>query len=95
MATQVVRQPKKLIVACDGTWMNSDIGWSKGGWFDLGHPQNPSNVTRIVRALKPEDSENHVQIAYYQSGLGTSWSSADKFLGGGLAMGLSENVREA
>jgi uncharacterized protein (DUF2235 family) len=95
MAAKVVRQPKKLIVACDGTWMNSDIGWSKGGWFDPGHPQNPSNVTRLVRALKPEDSEKRVQIAYYQSGIGTSWSAADKLLGGGLALGLSENVREA
>ena len=90
-----LRRPKKLIIACDGTWMNSDIGWTKGGWFDQGHPQNPSNVTRLVRALKPEDGNKHVQIAYYQSGIGTNWSSADKFLGGGLAMGLSENVREA
>ena len=95
MAADLLRRPKKLIIACDGTWMNSDIGWTKGGWFDQGHPQNPSNVTRLVRALKPEDDAKHVQIAYYQSGIGTSWSSADKFLGGGLAMGLSENVREA
>jgi hypothetical protein len=36
-----------------------------------------------------------VQVAYYQSGIGTSWSTADKFLGGGLALGLSENIREA
>ena len=63
--------------------------------FDAGRPQNPSNVTRLVRALKQEDSQGRAQIAYYQAGVGTSWSVADKFLGGGLAYGLSENVREA
>lgn len=63
--------------------------------FDAGHPQNPSNVTRLARALKPEDSQKNPQIVYYQSGVGTSWSLSDKWLGGGLAVGLSEHVREA
>ncbi|KIW04847.1 uncharacterized protein PV09_04029 [Verruconis gallopava] len=94
----VLKLPKKLIVACDGTWMNSEVGWTKDGLFDAGHPQLPSNVTRFVRALSPESADEHgkhPQIAYYQSGIGTSWSLTDKFLGGGLALGLSEHVREA
>lgn len=42
--------------------MNSDSGWVKGTWGRKGHAQNPSNVTRISRAIKAEDSEHHPQI---------------------------------
>lgn len=53
-------------------------------------------MTRIVRAIKPEDEKSHQpQICYYQNGLGSSGSVTDHILGGGLAIGLSENVREA
>ncbi|TLD27763.1 hypothetical protein E2P81_ATG11051 [Venturia nashicola] len=45
--------------------------------------------------MRPEDDEGHPQIIYYQNGLGSSWSIVDKFLGGVLAMGLSDNIRAA
>lgn len=45
--------------------------------------------------MRPEDDEGHPQIVYYQNGLGSSWSIVDKLLGGGLAMGLSDNIRAA
>jgi uncharacterized protein (DUF2235 family) len=49
-----------------------------------------------VRAIKPEDDKtHHPQICYYQNGLGSSGSITDHILGGGLAIGISENVREA
>jgi uncharacterized protein (DUF2235 family) len=69
--------------------MNSDVGWADG------HPQTPSNVTRLARAINPESKSLHPQIVYYQTGLGSSGTAVDHFLGGGLAIGLSENVREA
>lgn len=64
--------------------------------FDKGHVQTPSNVTRLARALKAEGKDSHPQIIYYQAGVGSSsWSAADHILGGGLAFGVSENIREA
>jgi uncharacterized protein (DUF2235 family) len=86
---------------------NSNIGFEKDGFFtqmksymekgvmEIGHAQVPSNVTRIVRAIKPESSDGHLQIVYYQNGVGSSGSFIDHLLGGGLALGLSENIRAA
>jgi len=55
----------------------------------------PSNVTRIGRAIKPEDDDLHPQIVYYQAGLGTSWNQIDHLVGGGTGAGIAENIREA
>lgn len=87
--------PKKLIVCCDGTWMDSDNGWVKGQGGSAGHPQNPSNVTRIARAIKDQDDGHHQQIVYYQAGIGTGIGLYDHLIGGGTGAGLSENIREA
>lgn len=87
--------PKKLIVCCDGTWMDSDNGWVKGKGGSAGHPQNPSNVTRIARAIKDQDDGHHQQIVYYQAGIGTGIGLYDHLVGGGTGAGLSENIREA
>jgi uncharacterized protein (DUF2235 family) len=88
-------RPKKLIVCCDGTWMDSDNGYVKGRWGRRGHIQNPSNVTRIARAIRAEDNTHHPQIVYYQAGLGTGIGITTQILGGGTGMGLEENIREA
>jgi uncharacterized protein (DUF2235 family) len=87
--------PKKLIVCCDGTWMNSDSGWVKGKGGSSGHPQTPSNVTRIARAMKDQDDAHHQQIVYYQAGIGTGVGLYDHIIGGGTGAGLAENIREA
>ena len=75
--------------------MDSDNGWEKGSRGRPGHLQNPSNVTRITRAIKSEDDAHHPQIVYYQSGIGTQPGWYDRLVGGGTGMGLSENIREA
>ncbi|KAF2843596.1 hypothetical protein M501DRAFT_994577 [Patellaria atrata CBS 101060] len=95
MANKPIRSPKKLIVCCDGTWMNSDNGWVDATWFKPGHYQTPSNVTRISRAILPEDKDHHPQIVYYQAGVGTSSHTVDRWFSGGTGAGLSENIREA
>lgn len=87
--------PKKLIVCCDGTWMDADSGWVKGKGGSSGHPQTPSNVTRIARAMKDSDDAHHQQIVYYQAGIGTGIGLYDHLMGGGTGAGLSENIREA
>ncbi|KAI9810072.1 MAG: hypothetical protein M1827_006683 [Pycnora praestabilis] len=87
-----------MIIACDGTWMDSDNGYVKGSILTgsvNGKLQVPSNVTRICRAINPESNDGTPQIVYYQAGVGTGPSAWDKLIGGGTGMGLSENIREA
>nr|OQO18155.1 hypothetical protein B0A51_16960 [Rachicladosporium sp. CCFEE 5018] len=87
--------PKKLIVCCDGTWANADNAWVKDKFGGAGHPVNPTNVTRLARAIQDQDDGHHQQIVYYQAGVGTGLGVWDKLFGGGTGAGLSENVREA
>ena len=87
--------------------MNSDSGWVKGKWGQRGHAQNPSNVTRLSRAISAEDDEHHPQIGryihqgairsglrsivYYQAGIGSGIGLYDHLVGGGTGLGLEEN----
>jgi uncharacterized protein (DUF2235 family) len=80
---------KRIIVCCDGTWMDSD-----------GDVQVPSNVTRIARAIKPwgtdSDGNRIPQLIFYQNGVGTGSSSPYvKYVGGATGDGLADNIREA
>ena len=57
--------------------------------------QTPSNVTRIIRAMKHNDGPIQ-QIAYYQRGLGAADTGLqDKLLGGITGSAISEHIREA
>lgn len=78
------RQKKRLIVCCDGTWMNSDKGWEKG------KPQPPSNVTRLARSFNRGCLDGSVQVINYQSGVGTGSTMADAFSGGAFGNGVAE-----
>lgn len=80
---------KRLIVACDGTWNDSDDG-SKSGKIAV-----PSNITRISRAIKAVSQDGVQQIVNYHAGLGTEGTKFSRFLGGTTGKGLSDNVREA
>ncbi|KAK4545236.1 hypothetical protein LTR36_003416 [Oleoguttula mirabilis] len=77
------------------TWQDSDNGWVPGSWGQPGHLQNPTNVTRLARAVSCEDKHHHPQIVYYQAGIGTGIGLWNHVVGGGTGMGLAENVREA
>ncbi|EKG12410.1 protein of unknown function DUF2235 [Macrophomina phaseolina MS6] len=93
-----LRRPKKLVVCCDGTWIDSDNGElvNNGTWLNpKWEVQDPSNVTRIGRAILCEDSQFRPQIVFYQAGIGTGPSTLEKLVGGGTGAGLTENVREA
>lgn len=56
---------------------------------------NPTNVTRITRAISSEDDHHHPQIVYYQAGIGTGIGLYSHLVGGATGLGLAENVREA
>jgi uncharacterized protein (DUF2235 family) len=85
-------QKKRIVICCDGTWMDSD-----------GDYQTPSNVTRIARAIPPvgvDKTSNPPQpihqIVFYQNGIGTGDKSLyNKYLGGATGEGLAEHIREA
>lgn len=72
---------KRIVVACDGTWKDSD-----------GEYQVPSNVTRICRSIKSEAKDASTktmipQIIYYQSGVGTESTLYNKIVGGSTGQG--------
>ena len=77
--------PKRLIILCDGTWNRAE---------NIDHrKRKPTNVMKMVRAIKPLTTDNTVQVTYYDEGVGNHWG-LDRFLGGGLGLGLSKNVIE-
>ncbi|ORY14348.1 hypothetical protein BCR34DRAFT_239230 [Clohesyomyces aquaticus] len=79
---------KRLIVACDGTWLNSDNGLVNG------KISVPSNVTRLSRAIKPVSQDGIPQIVYYHFGVGTQGGIVDRVVGGTVGEGLGDAVRE-
>ena len=54
----------------------------------------PTNVLKIVRGLAPVDGEQVPQVVYYDTGVGTQ-GPLDKYVGGGLGSGLSQNIQQA
>ncbi|KAG6189874.1 hypothetical protein E4U36_004229 [Claviceps purpurea] len=89
------RQRKRLIVCCDGTWMNSDYGFARSRLFGKkGTLQIPSNVTRISRCFKRRCADGTLQIISYESGVGSGSNALDSITGGAFGAGLGERVRE-
>jgi uncharacterized protein (DUF2235 family) len=79
--TPLVSAYKRIVVACDGTWKDSD-----------GEYQIPSNVTRICRCIKREAHDPSTgaiipQVIYYQSGVGTDSTIYNKIVGGSTGQG--------
>ncbi|KAL1837313.1 hypothetical protein VTJ49DRAFT_4035 [Mycothermus thermophilus] len=81
--TTPVRPRKRIIVCCDGTWMDS-----------LGEKSEPpSNVTRISRVLSRTCSDGTPQVITYFAGVGTA-NAIDRFTGGAFGMGLDQDICE-
>lgn len=82
---------KRLIMCCDGTWMNADSGSEEGPFWNSTHTiQVPSNVTRISRSFKHLCADGRMQIINYESGIGTGSNMLDSVTGGAFGTGLSE-----
>ena len=70
---------KRIVICSDGTWNT---------------PETPTNVVKIVRAIKPIGSDGVPQIVFYDQGVGTSnWF--DRFIGGVFGKGIEQNVLDA
>lgn len=98
LRSDTMSQPsKRLIVCADGTWVDSEDGYTKPTlipYNPTGTLQIQSNVTRISRALKRIAHDGKPQIIYYHSGVGTGVSTIDTVTGGLFGKGISENIRE-
>jgi uncharacterized protein (DUF2235 family) len=93
---KIPADPKRIIIACDGTWDNDNYGMEKKDILPWTKetPKPPSNVTRICRSILPFDGDVP-QIVYYQAGIGSEHTLKDKLWGGLTGFGISEHVREA
>ncbi|MGE0716033.1 MAG: DUF2235 domain-containing protein [Alphaproteobacteria bacterium] len=73
---------KNLVVCLDGTWNDAD------------RPTPLTNIGRIARLVEPKPEAAPAQRVYYDTGVGTA-GGIDRFTGGLLGIGLSENVLQA
>ena len=74
---------KRIVICSDGTWNRPEK--------DLGKDQ-PTNVLRFARAIKPLAGDGVEQIVFYDWGIG---SYHDSFSGGAFGKGLEKNVMDA
>lgn len=81
---------KRLIVCCDGTWNEPDQKVDK----DPADETEPTNVLKTVRGIASVDCKNVPQVVYYDAGVGTL-GFVDKWIGGGLGAGISQNIQQA
>ena len=81
---------KRLVICCDGTWNEPDQ--SVDG--NAADEAEPTNVLKVVRGLAPVDGNQVPQVVYYDTGVGTQ-GFPDKYIGGGLGSGMSENIQQA
>ena len=73
---------KRLICCLDGTWNRPD------------QDGNPTNVTELMRAIRPTDAAGNPQVVFYDKGVGTG-GPVDRLLGGMFGKGLDEQIRGA
>ena len=90
---------KKIIVGCDGTWLNSDVGWAPSQFFPWGTSSSgrnvaASNITRIVRALTPAHASGKPQLICYVDGIGSANNWYNHFVDGSLGSGVGDHIRE-
>ncbi len=72
-------QPRRFVICFDGTWNTPDKG------------ARPTNVVKMVRAVRSHGEDGASQMVFYDKGVG-SGRGMDKYLGGIFGLGLTENV---
>jgi uncharacterized protein (DUF2235 family) len=70
---------RRFVVCFDGTWNTPDKG------------AKPTNVVKMVRAVRSRDDAGASQLVFYNKGVGSGFG-LDKYLGGIFGLGLTENV---
>ncbi|KAK9454336.1 hypothetical protein V1511DRAFT_460780 [Dipodascopsis uninucleata] len=79
---------KRIIVLCDGTWQNSVSASSSS--------KNPTNVSRLARAICTKDDPEIPQIVYYHPGLGTGSAkiAIGNLISGITGYGIVEQIQD-
>ncbi|KAK1834089.1 hypothetical protein QBC39DRAFT_344233 [Podospora conica] len=78
------RVKKRLCVFCDGTWQDG-----------VNKTRPLTNVATLARCLAPIDEDGCLQLAYYDSGVGTSASRLAQLIDGATGRGISAKIRNA
>ncbi|MBH81726.1 MAG: hypothetical protein CMQ49_14555 [Gammaproteobacteria bacterium] len=69
---------KRIVVCSDGTWNDPE-------------DEIPTNVLRIARAIKPQDSDNVQQVVFYDWGVGSYYNPV---VGGMSGSGMMKNIQD-
>ena len=77
---------KKIIICCDGTWNSPNQ--------EKDNRPVPTNVVKLVRAIKPISADGINQIVFYDQGVGTSGGPVARMIGGATGLGISQNILE-
>ena len=72
-------QNKRIVICCDGTWNT---------------PEQPTNVVKLLRSIKPYSDDGKHQVVFYDQGVGT-YNPIDKLIGGAFGKGVEQNVLDA
>jgi uncharacterized protein (DUF2235 family) len=79
---------KRLIICSDGTW-NAPDQKERGKY-------NPTNVTKMARAIKPVSSDSKQQVVFYDWGIGADQRGVQSWLTAGLCgIGIDKNILDA
>jgi uncharacterized protein (DUF2235 family) len=90
---------RKLVVCCDGTWNTPRTETNIFRTYTflrgrLGASVSPeSSAITGSRTCRGRDSKGDEVVLYYDEGVGTNWF--DRLAGGGVGIGLSDNVQQA
>lgn len=88
---------KKLVVCCDGTWNTprTETNIFRTYRFLRERLGTPAEITEKdgVRTCGGRAGDGSEVVLFYDQGVGTDWFS--RLVGGGVGVGLSDNVRDA
>jgi len=73
---------KRIVICADGTWNRPEK--------DLGKDQ-PTNILRLARAIKPVDAQKIPQQVFYDWGIGSYY---DPIIGGATGKGINKNIMD-
>lgn len=73
---------KRLVVCCDGTWQSLTSAY-------------PTNVVKMLQAVKPQGDDGVPQIAYYTEGVGAGNNLLNRLGGGAFGWGLDTVLQSA
>ena len=89
---------KKLVVCCDGTWNTPRNHTNISRTYEflrkrLGDPPLVTQSNGVMTCAGRAPADGSDVVLFYDQGVGTDWFS--RLIGGGLGLGLSDNVRDA